>query len=135
MPSTLSSTRLALINRKEDAASNFARGHYNIGKEIVDVCLDNILKLAEKCTSSYTQTCVGSMIGDEVYILVGIVAREHPGPALAFPYLIAGITAALSSFCYAELASCCPSTGSAYHYSYICIREGYVLSMSGFLLR
>lgn len=70
---------------------------------------------------------VGSTIGAGVYILVGTVAREHSGPALAFSFLIAGIAAALSAFCYAELASRCPSAGSAYHYSYICVGEGYVL--------
>ncbi|KAL0359751.1 UNVERIFIED_CONTAM: Cationic amino acid transporter 2, vacuolar [Sesamum angustifolium] len=59
-----------------------------------------------------------------VYILVGTVAREHSGPALTFSFLIAGIAAALSAFCYAELASRCPSAGSAYHYSYICVGEG-----------
>lgn len=67
---------------------------------------------------------VGSTIGAGVYILVGNVAREHSGPALMFSFLIAGIAAALSAFCYAELASRCPSAGSAYHYSYICIGEG-----------
>ncbi|KAL9263579.1 Cationic amino acid transporter 2, vacuolar-like protein [Drosera capensis] len=66
---------------------------------------------------------VGSTIGAGVYILVGTVAREHSGPALAFSFLIAGIAAALSAFCYAELASRCPSAGSAYHYSYICVGE------------
>ncbi|GJU89724.1 retrovirus-related pol polyprotein from transposon TNT 1-94 [Tanacetum coccineum] len=29
-----------LISRKEDAANNFARGHYTIQKDIVDLCLD-----------------------------------------------------------------------------------------------
>ncbi|XP_059668578.1 cationic amino acid transporter 2, vacuolar-like [Cornus florida] len=67
---------------------------------------------------------VGSTIGAGVYILVGTVAREHAGPALTISFLIAGIAAALSAFCYAELASRCPSAGSAYHYSYICIGEG-----------
>ncbi|KAE8721373.1 Cationic amino acid transporter 2, vacuolar [Hibiscus syriacus] len=67
---------------------------------------------------------VGSTIGAGVYILVGTVAREHTGPALTFSFLIAGIAAALSAFCYAELASRCPSAGSAYHYSYICVGEG-----------
>ncbi|XP_016508985.1 cationic amino acid transporter 2, vacuolar isoform X2 [Nicotiana tabacum] len=67
---------------------------------------------------------VGSTIGAGVYILVGTVAREHSGPALTFSFLIAGIAAALSAFCYAELASRCPSAGSAYHYSYICVGEG-----------
>ncbi|XP_010435518.1 PREDICTED: cationic amino acid transporter 3, mitochondrial isoform X2 [Camelina sativa] len=67
---------------------------------------------------------VGSTIGAGVYILVGTVAREHSGPALALSFLIAGISAALSAFCYAELSSRFPSAGSAYHYSYICIGEG-----------
>ncbi|GMQ01220.1 hypothetical protein CsSME_00047928 [Camellia sinensis var. sinensis] len=39
-----------LISSKEDAANNFARGHYTIGKEIVDLCLDRIRKLADNCT-------------------------------------------------------------------------------------
>lgn len=67
---------------------------------------------------------VGSTIGAGVYVLVGTVAREHAGPALTLSFLIAGVAAALSAFCYAELASRCPSAGSAYHYSYICIGEG-----------
>ncbi|CAN1271856.1 Cationic amino acid transporter 2, vacuolar [Linum perenne] len=67
---------------------------------------------------------VGATIGAGVYVLVGTVAREQAGPALALSFLIAGIAAALSAFCYAELASRCPSAGSAYHYAYICIGEG-----------
>ncbi|KAL5547402.1 hypothetical protein UlMin_007089 [Ulmus minor] len=67
---------------------------------------------------------VGSTIGAGVYILVGTVAREHSGPALTLSFLVAGIAAALSAFCYAELSSRCPSAGSAYHYSYICVGEG-----------
>ena len=39
-----------LITGKEDAANNYARGHYTIGKEIVDLVLDRIRKLSESCT-------------------------------------------------------------------------------------
>jgi len=39
-----------LITGKEDAANNYARGHYTIGKELVDVVLDRIRKLADSCT-------------------------------------------------------------------------------------
>ena len=39
-----------LISGKEDAANNYARGHYTIGKEIVDLVLDRIRKLADNCT-------------------------------------------------------------------------------------
>ncbi|OIV94268.1 hypothetical protein TanjilG_00017 [Lupinus angustifolius] len=67
---------------------------------------------------------VGSTIGAGVYILIGTVAREQAGPAIVISLLVAGIAAALSAFCYAELACRCPSAGSAYHYTYICIGEG-----------
>ncbi|XP_019187626.1 PREDICTED: cationic amino acid transporter 4, vacuolar-like isoform X2 [Ipomoea nil] len=67
---------------------------------------------------------VGATIGAGVYILVGTVAREHTGPSLAISFFIGGIAAALSAFCYAELACRCPSAGSAYHFSYVCIGEG-----------
>jgi tubulin alpha len=39
-----------LISGKEDAASVYARGHYTIGKEIVDVALDRVRKLADACS-------------------------------------------------------------------------------------
>jgi len=39
-----------LISGKEDAANNYARGHYTIGKEIVDLVLDRVRKLADNCT-------------------------------------------------------------------------------------
>eukprot|EP00484_Ammonia_sp_Unknown_P010647 CAMPEP_0197055838 /NCGR_PEP_ID=MMETSP1384-20130603/74019_1 /TAXON_ID=29189 /ORGANISM="Ammonia sp." /LENGTH=458 /DNA_ID=CAMNT_0042489567 /DNA_START=98 /DNA_END=1474 /DNA_ORIENTATION=+ len=40
-----------LISGKEDAANNYARGHYTIGKEIVDLCLDRIRRLADNCSA------------------------------------------------------------------------------------
>lgn len=39
-----------LITGKEDAANNYARGHYTVGKEIIDLVLDRIRKLADQCT-------------------------------------------------------------------------------------
>merc|ERR1712038_613349 len=36
-----------LINAKEDAANNFARGHYTVGKELMDVVNDRIRKLVD----------------------------------------------------------------------------------------
>ncbi|XP_004489656.1 cationic amino acid transporter 2, vacuolar-like [Cicer arietinum] len=67
---------------------------------------------------------VGATIGAGVYVLVGTVAREHAGPALPLSFMVAGIAATLSALCYAELASKCPSAGSAYHYAYVCVGEG-----------
>ncbi|KAM3176680.1 Tubulin alpha-1D chain [Hymenolepis weldensis] len=39
-----------LITGKEDAANNYARGHYTVGKEMVDLVLDRTRKLADQCT-------------------------------------------------------------------------------------
>merc|ERR1712165_35146 len=38
---------MGLVNGKEDAANNFARGHYTVGKEIMDVVNDRIRKLVD----------------------------------------------------------------------------------------
>ncbi|CAJ0935080.1 unnamed protein product, partial [Mesorhabditis belari] len=40
-----------LITGKEDAANNYARGHYTIGKELIDVCVDRIRRCTERCQS------------------------------------------------------------------------------------
>ncbi|NXQ87243.1 TBA1C protein, partial [Nyctibius grandis] len=39
-----------LISGKEDAANNYARGHYTIGKEIIDTVLSRIRKMADQCS-------------------------------------------------------------------------------------
>merc|ERR1712038_2033790 len=38
---------MGLVNGKEDAANNFARGHYTVGKELMDVVNDRIRKLVD----------------------------------------------------------------------------------------
>lgn len=40
-----------LISGKEDAANNFARGHYTVGKDIIELALDRIRKIADNCTA------------------------------------------------------------------------------------
>ena len=53
-----------MITGKEDAANNYARGHYTIGKEIVDLVLDRVRKLADQCSGlqgklhSFLEICV-----------------------------------------------------------------------------
>nr|XP_031526981.1 tubulin alpha-1A chain-like [Vicugna pacos] len=39
-----------LITGKEDAVNNYACSHYTIGKEIIDLILDRLRKLADQCT-------------------------------------------------------------------------------------
>ena len=65
-----------MIISKEDAASNYARGHYTIGKDIVDLVLGCIRKLmqpkmrkccASRCGMVYTcpycrqKCCIGNV--------------------------------------------------------------------------
>ncbi|EDO14634.1 hypothetical protein Kpol_309p2 [Vanderwaltozyma polyspora DSM 70294] len=38
-----------LINGKEDAANNYARGHYTVGRELLDEILDRIRKISDQC--------------------------------------------------------------------------------------
>ncbi|KAJ1409120.1 Cationic amino acid transporter, C-terminal [Sesbania bispinosa] len=102
----------SLIRRKQ-VDSVHVRGHAQLARKLSAVDLVGI--------------GVGATIGAGVYILIGTVAREQAGPALVISLLIAGIAAALSALCYAELACRCPSAGSAYHYTYICIGEGRLL--------
>lgn len=40
-----------MITGKEDAANNYARGHYTVGKEYADPVMDQIHKMAENCDS------------------------------------------------------------------------------------
>lgn len=44
-----------LISGKEDAANNYARGHYTIGKEMVDNVIDRVRRVAGMW---YTHDCI-----------------------------------------------------------------------------
>ncbi|KAI0730685.1 alpha2 tubulin [Earliella scabrosa] len=39
-----------MIAGKEDAANNYARGHYTVGKKLIDPVMDKIRRLADNCT-------------------------------------------------------------------------------------
>lgn len=39
-----------LVNGKEDAANNYARGRYSVGSEVIELVLERIRKLAEQCS-------------------------------------------------------------------------------------
>ena len=40
-----------MITGKEDAANNYARGHYTIGKEQIDVTVEKIRIMSDQCAS------------------------------------------------------------------------------------
>ncbi|CEF68211.1 Alpha tubulin-like protein [Strongyloides ratti] len=39
-----------MITGKEDAANNYARGHYTVGKEIIDTTVNRIRRIADNCS-------------------------------------------------------------------------------------
>ena len=39
-----------MITGKEDAANNYARGHYTIGKELIDVTVDKLRRVTDQCS-------------------------------------------------------------------------------------
>ncbi|OAF70079.1 hypothetical protein A3Q56_02168 [Intoshia linei] len=39
-----------MISGNEDAANNYARGHYTVGKELIDVVMDRVRKLVDQCS-------------------------------------------------------------------------------------
>jgi len=39
-----------MISGKEDAANNYARGHYSVGRELIDRVMERIRKLSDQCT-------------------------------------------------------------------------------------
>jgi APA family basic amino acid/polyamine antiporter len=59
---------------------------------------------------------VGMMLGAGVFVTTGYVAATMAGPAVILSYAVAGISALLSSLCYAEFAVRMPLVGGAYTY-------------------
>ncbi|GBF96644.1 cationic amino acid transporter [Raphidocelis subcapitata] len=59
---------------------------------------------------------IGMMLGAGVFVTTGYVAANIAGPAVIISYIVAGISAMLSSFCYAEFAVDIPCAGGAYTY-------------------
>ncbi|KAG9326059.1 hypothetical protein KVV02_000770 [Mortierella alpina] len=40
----------SLLSHREDASNNYARGHYTVGKELIDPIMDKIRKLTDSCS-------------------------------------------------------------------------------------
>lgn len=62
---------------------------------------------------------VGAIIGAGIFVITGIVAATHTGPAIIFSYIVAGFTCGFAALSYAELASSLGGCGSAYGYAYM----------------
>lgn len=71
---------------------------------------------------------VGAIVGAGIFATIGTAAagdsqRLGAGPALTVSFVITAIVCAFTAFCYAELASMVPISGSAYTYSYATLGE------------
>jgi APA family basic amino acid/polyamine antiporter len=69
-----------------------------------------------------TMLGVGATIGTGIFVALSTAVPEA-GPAVTLSFLLAGITAALTALCYAELCSAVPVAGSSYSYSYATMGE------------
>uniref|UniRef100_A0A7N2LR22 Uncharacterized protein n=1 Tax=Quercus lobata TaxID=97700 RepID=A0A7N2LR22_QUELO len=54
---------------------------------------------------------IGAVIEAGIFVLTGLEARQHAGPAVVLSYVISGISALLSVFCYTEFAVEIPVAG------------------------
>ena len=61
---------------------------------------------------------IATIIGAGIFVLSGDAASQFAGPGVVLSFAIAGIAAAFSALCYAELVSMIPVSGSTYVFAY-----------------
>lgn len=66
---------------------------------------------------------IGGIIGTGIFVLTGLAAAQHAGPAIPLSFIIAALGCVFAGLCYAEFASMVPVSGSAYAYSYATLGE------------
>jgi APA family basic amino acid/polyamine antiporter len=66
---------------------------------------------------------VGAIIGTGIFVLTGVAAVDHAGPAVVLSFAGAGVACAFAALCYAEFATMIPISGSAYSYGYATLGE------------
>jgi len=66
---------------------------------------------------------IGCIIGTGIFVLTGVVAAQHAGPAIVLSFVLSGTACAFAALSYAELAGAIGGAGSAYGYAYVGIGE------------
>ncbi|KFK28695.1 hypothetical protein AALP_AA7G034300 [Arabis alpina] len=59
---------------------------------------------------------IGAVIGSGIFVLTGLEAREVSGPAVVLSFVVSGVSAMLSVFCYTEFAVEIPVAGGSFAY-------------------
>ncbi|KAL5577365.1 hypothetical protein UlMin_019064 [Ulmus minor] len=59
---------------------------------------------------------MGAVIGAGIFVLTGVAARDEAGPAVVLSYVVSGVSALLSVFCYTEFAVEIPVAGGSFAY-------------------
>src|SRR5215470_12541893 len=79
----------------------------------------------KRCLGAFDLTMlgIGCIIGTGIFVLTGVVAAQHSGPAIVLSFVLSGIVCAFTALCYAELAGAIGGAGSAYGYAYSGIGE------------
>jgi APA family basic amino acid/polyamine antiporter len=66
---------------------------------------------------------IGGIIGTGIFVLTGLAAAQHAGPAIVISFVVAGFGCMFAGLCYSEFAAMVPVSGSAYAYSYATLGE------------
>jgi basic amino acid/polyamine antiporter, APA family len=67
---------------------------------------------------SLTTLGIASVVGAGIFVTTGTAAAQYAGPAVVISFVLAGLAAAFTAICYAELAAMIPIAGSTYSYAY-----------------
>ncbi|KAG5573691.1 hypothetical protein H5410_063457 [Solanum commersonii] len=59
---------------------------------------------------------MGAVIGAGIFVLTGLEANQEAGPAVVLSYVVSGVSALLSVFCYTEFAVEIPVAGGSFAY-------------------
>eukprot|EP00882_Tetradesmus_deserticola_P001730 GHRQ01001859.1.p1 GENE.GHRQ01001859.1~~GHRQ01001859.1.p1 ORF type:complete len:634 (+),score=216.50 GHRQ01001859.1:64-1902(+) len=72
----------------------------------------------KKCLNWFHVAMLGTgmIVGAGIFVSTGVAAQEKAGPAIVISFIVAGISALLSSLCYSEFATQYPLAGGAYNY-------------------
>lgn len=68
---------------------------------------------------SLTALGIASVVGAGIFVSTGVAAAKYAGPAVVISFALAGIAAAATALCYAELSAMMPVSGSTYSYAFV----------------